>query len=130
VFANATKLELRGHDLADFTGFLPRSVNWGVTIAKSRATFIAKWNHRGEQKSVSYPDMGPDAFRFPQPRTQLDLSFDYRIGRQTSMYFNLRNATDAVQKEDAYGPQTPAYAREFNHGLFGRAFTLGVKGSF
>jgi TonB-dependent receptor len=130
VFANATKLKLEGNDLADFTGFLPESVNWGFTIAKSRATLITKWNYRGEQKAVSYPDMGPDAFRFPQPRTQLDVSLDYRIGKRTSLYFNLRNATNEIQREFAYGSQTPAYAREFYHGKFGRVFTLGLKGAF
>ncbi len=130
VFANATKLKLEGHDLADFTGFLPESVNWGFTIAKGRTTLITKWNYRGEQKAVSYPDMGPDAFRFPQPRTQLDVSLDFRVGKRISLYANVRNATNEVQKEDAYGPDTPTYAREFYHGKFGRAFTVGVKGSF
>jgi len=130
VFANATKLKLDGNDLADFTGFLPESVNWGFTIAKGRTTLITKWNYRGEQKAVSYPDMGPNAFRFPQPRTQLDVSLDFRIGKRTSLYANVRNATNGIQKEDAYGPDTPTYAREFYHGKFGRAFTVGVKGSF
>ncbi|WP_414661149.1 TonB-dependent receptor domain-containing protein [Horticoccus sp. 23ND18S-11] len=130
VFANATKLKLDGHDLADFTGFLPESVNWGFTIAKGRATLITKWNYRGEQKAVSYPDMGPDAFRFPQPRTQLDISLDYQVGKRASLYFNLRNATNEVQNEFAYGSQTPGYAREFYHANFGRVFTLGVKGAF
>jgi outer membrane receptor protein involved in Fe transport len=116
--------------LADFTGFLPESVNWGFTVAKGRATVITKWNYRGEQKAVSFPERGPDAFRFLQPRVQLDVSLDYRIGRRTSVYVNLRNATNQIQKEDAYGPQTPRHAREFYHGRFGRVFTVGLKGAF
>ena len=130
VFANATKLKLDGHDLADFTGFLPESVNWGFTVSVKRATLLTKWNYRGEQKAVAFPDMGPDAFRFPQPRVQLDVSLDYRLGKRTSFYFNLRNATNEVQNEFAYGSPTPSYAREFYHGKFGRAFTVGLKGSF
>ncbi len=130
VFVNATKLKLEGDALADFTGFLPESVNWGFTVAWRRATVIAKWNYRGEQKAVSYPDMGPDAFRYPQPRTQLDLSLDVRLARTVSLYANVRNATDEIQNEFAYGSQTPRHAREFYHGAFGRPFTLGLKGSF
>ncbi|MBI4623399.1 MAG: TonB-dependent receptor [Verrucomicrobia bacterium] len=130
VFANATRLRLEGDTLADFTGFLPKAINWGVTVNKYRATAIAKWSYRGEQKAVSFPDMGPDAFRFPQPRTQLDLSLDYQLGKKTLLYLNVRNATNVVQKEDAYGPQTPTYAREFYHAKFGRVFTIGLKGSF
>lgn len=130
VFANATKLKLEGHDLADFTGFLPESVNWGFTVAVRRFTFISKWNYRGEQKAVSYPEMGPNAFRFPQPRVQLDLSLDYQVTRRVSLYLNVRNVTNEIQEEGAYGPETPAHAREFYHGQFGRVFTLGVKGVF
>jgi TonB-dependent receptor len=130
VFVNATKLKLEGDTLADFTGFLPESVNWGFTVAWRRATVIAKWNYRGEQKAVSYPDMGPNAFRYPQPRMQLDLSLDVRLSRRVSLYANVRNATDEIQNEFAYGPQTPRHAREFYHGRFGRPFTLGLKGAF
>jgi outer membrane receptor protein involved in Fe transport len=130
LFLNATKLKLEGNALADFTGFLPESVNWGFTISKWRTTLITKWNYRGEQKAVSYPDMGPDAFRFPQPRTQLDISLDFQVSRRLSIYANVRNATNEIQREHAYGPATPAYAREFYHGKFGRVFTAGVKSSF
>ena len=130
VFANATKLKLEGDTLADFTGFLPESVNWGFTVAWKRATVITKWNYRGEQKAVSFPDMGPDAFRFPQPRMQLDLSLDFRLTKRLSLYANLRNVTNEIQNEFAYGPQTPEYAKEFYHGKFGRPFTVGIKGSF
>src|SRR5688572_26340652 len=130
VFANATKLKLEGDTLADFTGFLPESVNWGITVSWKRATVITKWYYRGEQKAVSFPDMGPDAFRFPKPRMQLDLSFAFRLTKRLSLYANVRNLTNEIQKEDAYGSETPAYAREFYHGKFGRPFTVGVKGSF
>ena len=130
VFVNATKLKLEGSNMADFTGFLPESVNWGFTVAKGRATFITKWNYRGEEKGAAFPDMGPDAFRFPQARLQLDLSLDYQLGKRTSLYLNVRNATDGIQKVNVYGPQTPVYAHEFNHSKYGRPFTIGLRGSF
>lgn len=130
VFANATKLKLEGDTLADFTGFLPESVNWGFTVGWKRATLLTKWNYRGEQKAVSFPDVGPDGFRYPQPRKQLDVSLDVRLSKRISLYANIRNLTNEVQKEDAYGSETPDYAREFYHGKFGRPFTLGIKGTF
>ena len=130
VFANATKLRLEGSGYADFTGFLPEAVNWGFTVNKSRATFIAKWSYRGEQKAVAYPTIGPDGFRYPQPRTQLDLSLDYQVFRRVLLYLNVRNATNVVQLENTRGSQTPRYAQEFYHGVFNRIITVGVKGSF
>ena len=58
------------------------------------------------------------------------MSLDYLVGKRTSLYLNVRNVTDALQEEHAYGSQTPEYAREFYHANFGRVFTVGVKGSF
>ena len=65
-----------------------------------------------------------------KPRMQLDVSLDFKLSKRLSLYANVRNLTNEIQKEDAYGSETPHYAREFYHGKFGRPFTLGVKGSF
>ncbi len=130
VFANATRLDLSGSGLADFTGFLPKSVNWGVTVVKSRATLSAKWNYRGTSKGVQFPNVGPEAFRYPQARLQLDVSTDYRLGRRTSLFFNVRNVTNALQEEHIYQAETPGYARDFLHGRLGRVLSLGIRGAF
>ena len=130
VFANATKLKLDGSGLADFTDFLPESVNWGFTIAKSRVTLVSKWNYRGAQKGASFPSVAPDAFRHPQPRVQMDVSLNYQAGKRTSLFFNIRNLTNAIQEEHIYGADTPRQAHEFLHGKLGRVFSFGVKGAF
>jgi TonB-dependent receptor len=130
VFGNATKLDLDGSGLADFSGFLPESFNWGATLVKSRATLSAKWNYRGTSKGVQFPNVGPDAFRYPQARLQLDVSAAYQLGRRTSLFFNVRNLTNALQEEHIYQAETPGYARDFLHGRLGRVLSLGVKGSF
>jgi outer membrane receptor protein involved in Fe transport len=129
-FANATRLQLEGDADADFTDFLPESVNWGLTFTRQRLTVITKWNYRGSQRGVAFPSLGPAAYRHPQPRLQLDVSADYRFSRRFSLFCNLRNATNAMQEEHIYGPETPRHAREFLHARLGRVFTLGLKGSF
>lgn len=130
IFANATKLDLKGSGLADFSGFLPRSFNWGATLAKSRATLSAKWNYRGTSKGVQFPNVGPEAVRYPQARLQLDVSADYQLGRRTSIFLNVRNVTNVLQEEHIYQAETPGHAREFLHGRLGRIFSLGIRGAF
>ena len=130
LFANATKLDLAGSGLADFSGFLPKSVNWGVTFVRSRAKLSAKWNYRGTSKGVQFPNVGPDAFRYPQARLQLDVSTDYRLGRRTSLFCNVRNVTNTLQEEHIYQAETPGYAHDFLHGKLGRIISLGIKGTF
>jgi iron complex outermembrane recepter protein len=130
VFANVTKLQLVGNRFSDFSGFLPKSASWGATVGLGRFTFITKWNYRGEQKRVAYPTGGTDAFLFPQPRLQLDVNANCRISKNTLLYLNVRNATNFLQEEYAYGPLTPAYAKNQYSGVYGRMITIGVKGSF
>jgi outer membrane receptor protein involved in Fe transport len=79
---------------------------------------------------VQFPNVGPDAFRYPQARLQLDVSAAYQLGRRTSLFFNVRNLTNALQEEHIYQAETPGYARDFLHGRLGRVLSLGVKGSF
>ena len=54
VFFNATKLALDGDQDADFAGFIPKNMNWGVTFTRKPVTLIAKWNYRGEQKGAAF----------------------------------------------------------------------------
>ncbi len=78
-FVNATKLQLSGSRQADFAGFIPRNMNWGVTFTKKPVTLIAKWNYRGEQKGAAFPALGTDAYNYTAARTTLDLSGDFGL---------------------------------------------------
>jgi iron complex outermembrane receptor protein len=132
LFGNFTKLELEGHNQADFSGFLPKSASWGVTYSKSPFIFLAKWSYRGWQQTQLFPDLGPNASRNVHPRLQLDINMNYQLRKNLMFYINLRNATNESQRESAYGSDTPAHVRSsyFYYGEFGRVFSLGVKGTF
>jgi outer membrane receptor protein involved in Fe transport len=105
-------------------------VNWGATVVRGRANLAAKWNYRGASKGVLFPNVGPEAFRYPQARLQLDVSTAYQLGQRTSLFLNVRNVTNALQEEHIYQAETPGHAREFLHGRLGRVISLGIRGSF
>ncbi len=130
VFFNATQLRLRGSRQSDFTGFIPRNVNWGVTFSRRPFTLNAKWNYRGEQQLAAQPAFAPDAYNYTAARTTLDLGADYQLSRRLSLNANLRNLFNAYLTGTKYGSATPDYARPRQHRHFGVYFSVGLKGSF
>ena len=130
VFFNATRLRLRGSRQSDFTGFIPRNVNWGVTFSRRPFTLNAKWNYRGEQQLAAQPAFAPDAFNYTAARTTLDLGADYQLNRRLSLNANVRNLFNAYLTGTKYGSATPEYARPRQHRHFGVYFSVGLKGTF
>jgi iron complex outermembrane receptor protein len=130
VFFNATRLELSGNRQADFSGFIPRSVNWGVTFTRKPVTLIAKWNYRGEQKGAALPAFGPDAFNYTKARLTLDLSADYQISKRLSLNTNVRNVFNEYLTSVRYGSATPDYAQPRQYRHFGVYVSAGIKGTF
>ena len=92
VFANATRLKLQGAQEASFSGFLPRSANWGFTFTRKPVVLTAKWNYRGLQRLTSLASYGPGAFQYWKARTQLDLNLDYQFSRRLAFFAIARNA--------------------------------------
>jgi iron complex outermembrane receptor protein len=130
VFANGTKLELQGNRDADFSDFIPKTANWGFTFAWTPVTIMARWNHRGQQRGAAFPALGPDAYIFPEARTQLDLNLDLQIRRSLSLFASARNALNQPQEIRRYGSLTPAAAQLSRSAEYGVQLSLGVKGTF
>ncbi len=130
VFFNATKLELSGDRQADFSGFIPKNVNWGVTFTRKPVMLIAKWNYRGEQKGAAFTAFGPDGYNYTKARLTLDLSADYQINKRLSLNTNIRNLFNEYLTMVRYGSQTPAYAQPRQYRHFGVYFSAGIKGTF
>lgn len=127
---NNPKLKLGGDRGADFAGFVRESVGWGVTFARGPATVMAKWSWHGEQKNGAFAALGPVAFNYVAPRTDLDLSLDYQLEKRLSVFLNIRNVFDERSVQRRCGSETPAYARTFNTAEFGAQWAAGIKGSF
>ncbi|WP_414661800.1 TonB-dependent receptor [Horticoccus sp. 23ND18S-11] len=130
VFANGTKMELEGNRQADFTSFIPKTGNWGVSFSAKRVTLVAKWNYRGLDKRTAQPAFGPDAFTYFNARTTLDLNAAYQLTRRLSIAASASNVLNVPQELLWYGSSTPAYARQNRTSEFGIALALGLKGSF
>lgn len=130
VFVNGTKLELDGDQKAAFNGFVPKTLNWGITLSKKPFVLMAKWNHRGIQRNGASPSVSPDAFTYQKARTALDINFEMQLHRRIALFFNAQNVFNAPYITEIYGSQTPAYARRSFTNHNGVGLTMGIKGTF
>ena len=131
VFANYTKIEVKGDREADFSGFLPETLNYGVSYTKSRFMVMAKWHRRSDVEQGLQAYLGPDARSYIKGRTILDLNVSFQLRKGTSLFLNARNALNERVDYLRYGSLTPEYAAMYQARNYGGAtFDMGIKGSF
>jgi TonB-dependent receptor len=130
VFANATRLKLRGSRTADFTRLIPESFNYGFTLTRNPVTFSLRWNGRGEQRQAASAAQGPDAFLYQEKRTTTDANFTYQVTRWLQLFANGRNIFNVHYNLLRYGSQTPDYAKRSSTNAYGVQWAFGVKGTF
>lgn len=132
MFANYTKIEVKGRGEAQLSGFLPETLNYGVTYSKSRFIVMAKWHRRSDVEQGLQAYLGPDARAHIKGRTILDLNVSFQLRKGASLFLNARNALNERVDYLRYGSLTPGVSRHVgqarNYG--GATFDLGIKGSF
>jgi len=130
LFASFTKLELVGSQTASFTGFLPKSANWGVQFARKRFTGSLRWIYRSEQNESALTNLGANGYNTVPSSMQLDVNFSYSLRPNLSVFVNLRNVTGEKQITTKASDVLPTYARLRSIRNNGIPFNLGVSGSF
>ena len=129
---NSTALHVEGASANSISGFVPLSMNYGVTYSNSRLTARANWNVRGRTRSgqITGASVDPGTYNYGHPRRNLDFNAEYRLTRRVSLFANIRNLTSIPWRNEAYGPATPAYARGIRWVEYGPSALFGMKGSF
>jgi len=128
---NITQLHLQGSMLSDFSSFIRRSMNWGVSLDRPRYNVRLNWNLRGRQRQAAIAGGAePGTFAYTNPRLTLDAEGEYRITRAIGIFAGVRNVTGRPFVVERYGPNTPAYARRYQRDDYGVAISVGLKGSF
>jgi iron complex outermembrane receptor protein len=130
VFANLTRLNLQGNQSANFTGFLPTSINYGVQINRKLFGASIKANYRSNETSAAVAALGPEGRNYFRGRTHIDVNFNYNIRPNLGVFVNLRNIADRYNEIYKEGEGLPAYAKLVNIRNYGIPFNFGIKGSF
>ncbi|MBI5770449.1 MAG: carboxypeptidase regulatory-like domain-containing protein [Verrucomicrobia bacterium] len=134
VFGNVSLIHESGAVLGStaFAGFVPRVINWGVSLTRPKFNVRVNVNFRGRQRLGAVTGAGVESgtYRYAAPRRYVDLVGEYHLTRRYSLFMNLRNLNDAWETFEVYGPNTPGYAKLANITDFHPLWTFGVKGRF
>jgi len=131
VFVNGTALHLEGASNADFSAFVRRTLNWGVSYDSRRLSAKLNWNYRGRERDAPTVVSGVTYYEYFAPRLYLDANLEFRLTQHFGLFFNGRNLTNVPQDDQRFSAGvTPDYAKLYRRELFGTAYTFGIKGSF
>ena len=128
---NLTQLHLEGSALADFSSFISRTQNWGISLDRPKFNVRLNWNYRGRVRQSAIGGAAePGTYAYVNPRLTLDADVEYRFSRRVGVFLGARNITAEPFIYERYGPNTPAYARRHQRSDYGIAISAGVKGTF
>ncbi len=128
---NITQLHLEGNGLADFSTFIRRSMNWGVSLDRPRYNVRLNWNYRGRQRQTAIVGAAePGTYAYANPRLTVDMDCEFRVTKAIGFFAGARNITGVPFVTERYGPNTPPYARRYDRSDYGIAISLGMKGTF
>ena len=132
VFANATLVRNRSPAEADFRGFTPKLINWGVNYNRRPLSLFAKWTLVGKKKvgTIAAGNIGANGWNYQAERLRLDLSGDYRLTARYGFYFSVRNIFNDRDQNYAYAIGSPRYVKFSSEGEYGVNFQFGIKGNF
>ena len=128
---NLTQLHLKGNGLSDFSSFIRRSQNWGISLDRPKFSVRLNWNYRGRQRQSAVGGAAePGTYVYANPRLTMDVDGEYRFSKRLGLFLGARNITGEPFVLERYGPNTPPYARRYQRDDYGIAISAGLKGSF
>ena len=133
LFANLTALRTQGPAAANFTGFVPRTYNWGVSLSRPKFSLRANWNYQGKRRLAEVATargIEPGTFNWRLKRLNLDVQGEYSFLKRFSVFANLRNVGNATEDFEISGPSTPPHAQFRRREDYGASWTFGIKGTF
>ena len=132
VFGNLTLQRRTGTQITSFTGFVRRTINYGVTFSRERFTARIAVNLRGQidQGRVIGAGTEPNTFTYLQSRAIADVAAEYRMTRALSVFLIGRNVNAANEDTVTYGPSTPGDRIVRGRINYGANWYAGIKGTF
>ncbi len=129
VFANYSRNRTTGVRAGDFANAQTRRWNGGVQFAYRALSLATNYTWTGLRRGAT-SGLAPNAFVFVRPRGLVNLSADYVVRRDTTVFFTINNLLRTPLVNEIYGTDTPAYARVSSDRRDGAQVQFGLKGTF
>ncbi|MBI4623445.1 MAG: TonB-dependent receptor [Verrucomicrobia bacterium] len=130
VFANWTKRELSGSRTADFSGFFPSNISWGVNFVRPRYAVRFSSTYREELRGPLR--VQPDIYDWSRANLSYQASVECRIGKHLEVYATWQdfNDKDSIIGLKQFNAKTPDYAKDRQTLAAGPKAVVGIRGEF
>ncbi len=132
VFANASAQRATGPAASNFSGYIPRTYNWGVSLSRERYSLKMNWNYRGKQRRGLQTGRGiePETYNWGSKRLYIDLTGEVRLFRSITAFGSIRNLRSATEDFKVYGPSTPDWGKFRQRQDYGASWVFGLRGVY
>ena len=133
MFANGSGQRATGNGADNFSGYVPRTGSWGISLTRQKYNLRMNWNYRGRQRRAlvaSSTSIEPGNSNWGSKRMNIDVMGEYYFWKRFAVFANLRNLHDAAEDFEIAGPSTPEHAQFDRRIEYGSLWTFGVKGTF
>lgn len=135
-FVNYTRSTLSGSTTADFTGFNPQTLSWGVNFTRPRyaVKFSSTEGKETKRAAVASSATTPaGTYLWQGALKRYTLSIEYSFNRRFGVYASLADFNEPggyviIQKQ--YAPGTPENLRTTRVTEWGQSAIVGIKGEF
>jgi TonB-dependent receptor len=131
-FGNITMQHLQGSQIADFIGYVQKTINLGFSYNQARFTGRVAVNLRGRERGAAFVGAGaePGTYQYKNPRDYVDVSAEYRFTRKIALFASARDLLGIYNDFERYGPSTPRHARLLLRQDIGTLVNIGLKTQF
>jgi TonB-dependent receptor len=135
-FLNHTRSSLSGSATADFTGFNPRSLSWGLTWSRPRYVIKYSSNLQDEVQRTAVAasaTVPPGTYNYQAKLRRDTVSFEFAVRSRVRVFASVQDLNTPGGyhfKLLQYAPGTPKYMRPTRIIEWGVSAIFGVKGEF
>jgi iron complex outermembrane recepter protein len=132
VFANGAVQRGTGELVDNFSGFIPKTAAWGISLNREKYNLRVNWNYKSKHRRapISGASIPPGTYVFGSKRLFVDIIGELKLTKNFALFGNIRNLRDTPEDFARDGPGIPDVAKFRQRDRYGALWIFGVKGTF
>lgn len=132
IFANGAVQRGTGEAVNNFSGFIPKTASWGVSLTRPSYSLKLNWNYKSKHRraAIGGASIPPGTYVFGSKRLFIDIIGEYKLSKRFALFGNIRNLGDTPEDFVRDGPGIPDVAKFRQRDRYGALWIFGLKGTF
>ena len=132
IFANGAVQRATGGAVDNFSGLIPKTAAWGISLNRPGYSLKVNWNYKSRHRRapITGASIPPGTYVFGSKRLFVDIIGEYRLTKNFALFGNIRNLRDTPEDFGRDGPGIPDVAKFRQRDRYGALWIFGVKGTF